>query len=584
MKKKFQTCIKKITALLLTVILFSGILPQAADAGVILTWPVPGHTNLSQGFHDQKAIDISDGNIAGAPVVAAYGGTVSSIFLCGIQHEGSDHNCNGFGTGIVITGDDGRFYQYAHMQANSVPANVYRGAYVSAGQQIGKVGTTGNSSGNHLHFGISLGNYWNNSGINPLNETYGSAAPSITFTDSACTPSEYSAHISTKATATSRGTFTEAGIYIYDIAGNLVANKTESVNTTGSYLNIWYDVKEEVGVELKPGTQYQYEIYTVFNGQRYTEERKTFQTTGVAKKIVVKSEIIEGKEGAIYVKGFAYDEANPSKQLKLRVYDGNYPLCEVTANKERRDIDETYHVGAYHGYEETIPMDVIGKHTISIYLIKDNGSLGYLAKVSEIEVSAPKPVVPEKKVEDIFVDIHEGDWFLHSAQYVYNNALMTGLDDTHWGPMQNLARAQFAMILYRMEGNPEVEFEPMFPDVKEGDWYAKAVTWAYKNKIITGYTDTKTFGPSDHITREQMAVMMHRYLTEYKQVTITPKGDLSSFADGGSVNEFAKEAMKWCIGESIITGDGVTGKLLPQGNTNRAVCATIMERFIKKYA
>ncbi len=137
-----------------------------------LYWPVPGHTGKSQGFHDGKAIDISDGSIAGADVIAAMGGKVTAIFLCQSQHFGSTGDCNGFGTGIVIKGDDGRFYQYAHMQGGSIPSNVYYGAYVSAGQKIGKVGTTGNSSGYHLHFGISLGNYWNESGINPLNESY----------------------------------------------------------------------------------------------------------------------------------------------------------------------------------------------------------------------------------------------------------------------------------------------------------------------------------------------------------------------------------------------------------------------------
>ena len=43
---------------------------------------------------------------------------------------------------------------YAHMQPNS--RMVTEGQYVSQGQQIGKVGTTGNSTGNHLHFEVRV--------------------------------------------------------------------------------------------------------------------------------------------------------------------------------------------------------------------------------------------------------------------------------------------------------------------------------------------------------------------------------------------------------------------------------------------
>lgn len=162
---------KRFFAVLLAVIMLTSTFVFTSSAAT-LVWPVPGHTNLSQEFHDGAAIDISDGSIAGATIVAAMSGSVTNIFNCGEQHYGSMHNCSGFGTGVVILGDDNRYYQYAHMQANSIPSNVYQGVRVNAGQMIGRVGTTGNSTGNHLHFGISTGNWWNQSGINPQNETY----------------------------------------------------------------------------------------------------------------------------------------------------------------------------------------------------------------------------------------------------------------------------------------------------------------------------------------------------------------------------------------------------------------------------
>ena len=137
-----------------------------------LYWPVPEHYKLSQELHSDGAIDVADGHIEMAPVHAAIGGTVTHTYRCTLNHEDDYGDCNGFGTGLVIKGDDGRIYQYAHLFPHSMPAYVQNGARIEAGQQVGEVGNTGNSSGPHLHFEISTGSSLDNTIIDPQDEVY----------------------------------------------------------------------------------------------------------------------------------------------------------------------------------------------------------------------------------------------------------------------------------------------------------------------------------------------------------------------------------------------------------------------------
>ena len=125
-----------------------------------------------------------------------------------------------------------------------------------------------------------------------------------------------------------------------------------------------------------------------------------------------------------------------------------------------------------------------------------------------------------------------------------------------------------------------MDYKDAFPDVPENAWFMKAVIWANEAGVVTGYTDSGLFGPADNITREQMAVMMYRYVNK-KGYDLGEKADFSSYPDAGSVSEFAYEAMRWCVGNRIITGDN--GMLNPQGYANRAECATIVSRFLKLY-
>ncbi len=224
------------------------------------------------------------------------------------------------------------------------------------------------------------------------------------------------------------------------------------------------------------------------------------------------------------------------------------------------------------------------------YDVPDPEFMWVQATVSYKEGEMPGPLPqpqPDPKpdetilVENIFEDVNAGDWYRDSAQYVYDNKIMTGLNKTQFGPSENLARAQLALILYRMEGEPNVTFESKFGDVREGEWYANAVIWAYQNGIITGYSDSGLFKPANNISRQEMATMMYRY-ANYKGYDVSNRADLSKFPDNSNVSKYAKEPLQWCVATGIISGDGQTGELMPLGTTNRAVCATIITRFIQK--
>jgi murein DD-endopeptidase MepM/ murein hydrolase activator NlpD len=104
------------------------------------SWPLAGGI-VTQGLHGWNAVDI--GAPKGTPIYAAAGGTVI------VAKSGGAWN-GGYGNYVVIEHDNGTETLYAHMSAVLVSS----GDSVSQGDQIGKVGMTGEATGNHLHFEV----------------------------------------------------------------------------------------------------------------------------------------------------------------------------------------------------------------------------------------------------------------------------------------------------------------------------------------------------------------------------------------------------------------------------------------------
>lgn len=168
-------------------------------------------------------------------------------------------------------------------------------------------------------------------------------------------------------------------------------------------------------------------------------------------------------------------------------------------------------------------------------------------------------------------------WVYEAVSEVYKRQWMTGLNKTTFGPDAFLSRAEFAVILHRIENTPEVSYDGRFKDVPDGEWYTDAVAWASKEGIINGYEGGELFGPADKISREQMAVMMYRY-GKAKGYDTSAKADLEVFKDASEVSAFADQAMQWAVGIQVISGKEEGTVLDPQGNTTRAECAAILAR------
>ncbi len=123
-------------------------------------WPTPGYTNLTDYFGARggthKGIDISSYGIFGKPIVASDSGTVTFA-----QYGMPGSGYGGYGNVVVINHGNGYMTLYAHCNSLAVSA----GQSVKKGQTIAYVGSTGDSTGPHLHFEIRV----NGIAQNPMN-------------------------------------------------------------------------------------------------------------------------------------------------------------------------------------------------------------------------------------------------------------------------------------------------------------------------------------------------------------------------------------------------------------------------------
>lgn len=118
-----------------------------AETDCIYLFPVPNSSEITQEYSaEHKAIDIAASN--GSPVYAAEDGTVSYVQIWDGSYDTT--GMMSYGHMVEIRHADGNTTLYAHLSE----INVQQGEKVVRGQRIGRVGSTGNATGPHLHFEV----------------------------------------------------------------------------------------------------------------------------------------------------------------------------------------------------------------------------------------------------------------------------------------------------------------------------------------------------------------------------------------------------------------------------------------------
>ena len=179
---------------------------------------------------------------------------------------------------------------------------------------------------------------------------------------------------------------------------------------------------------------------------------------------------------------------------------------------------------------------------------------------------------------EYFEDTDGVEWAREAINALAKKSVINGKYDGHFCPDDNITREEFTKILVLaldIKGSAVLGFS----DTISGMWYYEFISRAFDAGVVTGYDD-KTFGIGQPITREDMAVMIHRGAT----LTGTAFGDANGgekFADDDIIADYAESSVYALKNSNIINGrEG--NRFEPKALATRAEAAKMIYNIMKK--
>lgn len=181
--------------------------------------------------------------------------------------------------------------------------------------------------------------------------------------------------------------------------------------------------------------------------------------------------------------------------------------------------------------------------------------------------------VSQQKAPFTDTEGHWGEGYIARAAEL---GLFRGYPDGSFLPDQNVTRAQYVTVLYRMDGSPAVASEAPFTDISDqSQEFRTAIAWGYENGYLNGKGDG-IFDPSGPVTRQEAMKILYGYAGGVSGMEILFTADYDAgFADSAELASWGKAPMYWGVFNSIISGTG-DNMLSPQGTATRAQLAKIL--------
>lgn len=305
--------------------------------------------------------------------------------------------------------------------------------------------------------------------------------------------------------------------------------------------------------------------------------------------------VFETDEDGQTLRALSCETSMPGTTVSYEVYLLNEGATEPTDGTLIATEQETYEYGGYHRVNLAEPLAIAPNSSFSVVVTERTPSGNYQliadAYINKTGADYLATVLPSMSGIRYAVGVvNEGESYLYSEgtwqDWSNSKSIIAGALGDGSTPAEYVDVDNFPIKAYSDPAPID------FPDVSEGDWFYDAVEYVYQAGIMDGYEGGEFdghFGPTDPMTREDMAVMLYKYLAPEEYAKTSDPAVYSTIADSTGMDDaldgqYYTPALNWAFENNILTGyiDGPEAGNFGVGDTiSREQIATILYRALK---